>query len=29
MKKNNLKHKLDDSDHNVEIPVTDYECFRE
>ena len=29
MRKNNLRRKLDDSDHNAEIPVTDYECFRE
>jgi hypothetical protein len=29
MKRKNSRHKLDDSDHNVEIPVTDYERFRE
>lgn len=27
MRKKTLRHKLDDSDHNAEIQVTDYERF--
>ena len=29
MKRNNVRRKLDDSDQNAEIPVTNYERFRE